>query len=195
MNVVFVGRADSPVLAYLREVEAHVASTSRRLHRADPRVRGADFLVSHGYRHWIQPRLLARFRGRAVNLHNSLLPWNRGMDAALWSFVDDTPKGVTIHHMDAGLDTGDILVQREVRFAGDETLRCAWWRLQAELVELFEEHWPMIREGRWPARPQPAGGSYHRSADRNTVADLLTEGWDTPVRALTARRNPQFLTP
>ena len=191
MNVIFVGRADSPVLAYLREVEAHVASTSRRLHRADPRVRRADFLVSHGYRHWIPPRLLARFPGRAVNLHNSLLPWNRGMDATLWSFVDDTPKGVTIHHMDAGIDTGDIIVQKEVRFAGDETLRSAYWRLQAKLVQLFEEHWPMIREGRCPARPQPAGGSYHFSGDRNTVADLLTEDWDTPVGALTARRNSE----
>ena len=195
MNVLFVGRADSPVLAYLREVEAHVASTSRRLHRADPRVRRADFLVSHGYRHRISARLLARFPGRAVNLHNSLLPWNRGMDATLWSFVDGTPKGVTIHHMDAGIDTGDIIVQKELRFAGDETLRSAWWRLQAELVQLFEDHWPMIRKGRCPGRPQPAGGSYHFSADRNAVVHLLTEGWDTPVSALTAPAQPGVLTP
>jgi methionyl-tRNA formyltransferase len=184
MRVLFLGRADSPVLAHLREAEDGVASTARRLHRADPRLRRAEFVVSHGYCHRVPAGVLRRFPRRAVNLHNALLPWNRGLDAALWSFVDGTPTGVTIHYMDAGIDTGDVVVQREVRFGRAETLRTAYWRLQTELLALFRKHWPAIRTGNCPASPQLGGGTYHFRSDRGAVAHLLTDGWDTPVNAL-----------
>jgi methionyl-tRNA formyltransferase len=187
MRVLFLGRAGSPVLAHLREVEAGVTWTRRRLHRADPRVRRADFLVSHGYLHRVDAGVLGRFRRRAINLHNALLPWNRGLAPILWSFVDGTPKGVTIHYMDAGIDTGDIIAQREVRFAGTETLRTAFWRLDEEMLTLFRQHWPAIRTGDCQASPQAGGGTYHFGSDRGAIADLLTDGWDTPVSALTRR--------
>jgi methionyl-tRNA formyltransferase len=193
MRVLFLGRADSPVLAHLREVEAGVAWTRRRLHGADPRVRWADFLVSHGYLHRVPPGVLKRLHRGAINLHNALLPWNRGLDAILWSFAQDTPKGVTIHHMDAGIDTGDIIAQREVRFEGTETLRTAFRRLDQEMLGLFREHWPAIRTGDCRARPQPVGGSYHFGSERGAVDHLLTDGWDTPVSALT--RQPAAAVP
>ena len=186
MRVLFVGPADSPVLAYLREVETAVSATARRLYAADPRVRRAEFLVSHRYLHRVEPRVLSRFEGRAVNLHNALLPWNRGLDSILWSFVDGTPQGVTIHHMDAGIDTGDVIAQRRLQFAGSATLREVYARHAAEMVALFREHWPAIRRGGCPAVPQPAGGSRHFGHERTRIADRLTRGLNTTVSDLTA---------
>jgi methionyl-tRNA formyltransferase len=70
-----------------------------------------DFVVSFGYRHIISARYINALHGRLINIHISLLPWNRGADPNFWSWFDRTPKGVTIHAIDAGVDTGDVLAQ------------------------------------------------------------------------------------
>ena len=185
--MLFLGPRDSPVLAYLREREEGVHATSRPLLRVDPRVRRADFLVSHLYLHRVRPWALERFPHRAVNLHNAMLPHNRGWHAVHWSVIDGTPSGVTIHYMDERLDTGDIVAQREVPLGAEMTLRTAWSALQAELLSLFEERWPAIRDGDCSATPQPPGGSYHRKSDLDAVEHLVTRGWDTTVGELRER--------
>lgn len=191
MRVLFAGPANSRVLAHLREVENTVSQTRRRLHAAAPRVRRADFLVSHLYTHRVGPAVLGRFPGRAVNLHHGLLPWNRGLDSVLWSIVDGTPKGVTIHHMDAGIDTGDIIAQRELGLADTDTLRQAWARFETELLDLFRQHWPAIREGDCPATPQPPGGSRHFGHERSRIVGRLVNGRETTLAELAAGGPPE----
>ena len=71
-----------------------------------------DFLVSYGYRYILKKDLLDLFPCKAVNLHISLLPYSRGAHPVLWSVMDGHPFGVTIHMLDQGLDTGNILFQR-----------------------------------------------------------------------------------
>ncbi|MGZ5199575.1 MAG: formyltransferase family protein [Telluria sp.] len=147
----------------------------------------ADFIVSYGYRHLIPADVLAAFGSRAVNLHISLLPWNRGADPNLWSFLEDTPKGVTIHVLERGIDTGPILAQLAVASDPHDTLKTSYERLAQAMVALFADTWGDIRSGRLPARAQSGAGTYHRTSDRSHVADLLTQGWDTPVAGLTGK--------
>jgi methionyl-tRNA formyltransferase len=109
MNVLFLGPTDSSVLDYLKSTEASVVQTTDPIDAAFFDRRPVDFLASHGYRHIIKPSVLDRLPRRAVNLHISYLPWNRGADPNLWSFIENTPKGVSIHYLDAGVDTGDII--------------------------------------------------------------------------------------
>jgi methionyl-tRNA formyltransferase len=145
---------------------------------------GVDWLVSYGYRYILREKVLEKFPRRAINLHIAYLPWNRGADPNLWSFLEDTPKGVTIHYMDPGIDTGEILAQREVTFGPDETLRTTYDKLTDAMVELFMEVWPEIRTGRRRSFVQPKGGTFHRIRDRAKVEHLLYKGWDTPVSFL-----------
>ncbi len=188
-DVLFLGPADAPLLAWLREREARVAQTAAAVSAASLAADGHDFLVSYGYRHILRPEVLALFPGRAVNLHISLLPWNRGADPNLWSFVEDTPKGVSIHYLDEGVDTGDLIAQQELRFdEPGETLASTHAALCAAVEALFREFWPAIREQRCPRRPQAPGGSLHRSRDRERLAPLLRLGWETPVAELVAAR-------
>jgi methionyl-tRNA formyltransferase len=58
----------------------------------------ADFIVSYGYRYMLRRPIIGTVP--AINLHISYLPWNRGADSNLWSWIDGTPKGVTIHDID-----------------------------------------------------------------------------------------------
>lgn len=140
-----------------------------------------DWIVSYGYRHIIRAPVLDVFPSRVVNLHISYLPWNRGADPNLWSWVDDTPKGVTLHLVDAGLDTGPIISQEEVDFDDDETLATSHTRLQAAAETLFHRTWPLFRDGLLEPRQQPGGGSFHRLRERTSISASLPAGWDTPV--------------
>ena len=90
----------------------------------------------------------------------------------------------SIHYLDAGIDTGDVIAQRLVEFEAAETLRSSYARLQAEIARLFAEHWSRIRTGHCSAAKQAGAGSFHRVADRDKVAHLLTNGWDTSVADL-----------
>ncbi|MFC7786075.1 phosphoribosylglycinamide formyltransferase [Rossellomorea sp. GCM10028870] len=83
---------------------------------------GVDFIVLAGYMRLIGPTLLESFGGRIVNIHPSLLPSFPGKDA-IGQAIDGGVKitGVTIHYVDAGMDTGEIIAQEIVRVTTGET--------------------------------------------------------------------------
>lgn len=124
-------------------------------------------VISYNYRHIISPEVIEAVKGKIINMHISILPWNRGASPNIWSIIDDTPKGVTIHILDAGLDTGDILLQKELNFDEDkETLRSSYEQLNYEIVKLLQDNWEYIWREEWKPKKQPLGGSKH------TVKDL-----------------------
>ncbi|MDZ4177736.1 MAG: formyltransferase family protein [Coriobacteriia bacterium] len=140
-----------------------------------------DFIVSYGYKHIIRPEVLVAVGRRAVNLHISLLPWNRGYHPNVWSFLEDTPKGVTIHVIDEGVDTGEILVQDSVTFGHGETLSSSYALLSERIEQLFRSNWDAIKAGELTSRPQEGEGSCHREADLTDYEHVLSNGWNTPV--------------
>lgn len=141
----------------------------------------ADLIVSFGYRHIFKASTLAKLARPAINVHISFLPWNRGADPNFWSWFDRTPKGVTIHYIDVGIDTGAILAQQPIKFDDGETLATSYEKLIQHAVDLFSATWPMIREDRLSGQPQRSTGSYHRKADKYPFWNLLPLGYDTPV--------------
>jgi phosphoribosylglycinamide formyltransferase-1 len=77
--------------------------------------RGAELVVLAGYMQLLSAPFVQRFRNRVVNVHPALLPAFPGLDAigqALAAGVETT--GVTVHFVDEGIDTGPVIVQREV---------------------------------------------------------------------------------
>jgi methionyl-tRNA formyltransferase len=188
-RVLFLGRDDSGALAHLRSVEPDVVALAPDAEVTAATVAAlapADIVV-HGFRRLLGADVLGLLPGHVVNLHISLLPYNRGADPNLWSVLEDTPAGVTIHHVDPGLDTGDIIAQRELHFSDDETLASSYAALQDAMTELFVATWPAIRAGTAPRHPQTGPSTSHRSRDRAAVEHLLTDGWQTPLGALRGR--------
>lgn len=182
MNVLFLGPSDNALIGYMETKGDRVRSFDKffRWNDIPPFY---DCLVSYGYQ-YILPKQVLDFFPLAINLHISMLPWNRGADPNLWSWIEDTPKGVTIHHIDEGVDTGDIIAQWAVQFGPDETLATSYQLLKQAIDQLFVDTWPSIRNGTAPRIKQPEGGSFHRKSDRAKVEHLLTKGWDTPVAEL-----------
>ena len=154
------------------------------IHSTNVELKRSDLLVSYGYRHLIRSEQLTFFSRPPINLHISLLPWNRGADPNLWSFLEDSPKGISIHTMDRGLDTGSLLLQKEIQFSENETLQSSYDKLQHQIQLLFQSHWKALRNGEIATTPQKGQGSLHRLVDKKPYLPLLSLGWNTPVRNL-----------
>jgi phosphoribosylglycinamide formyltransferase-1 len=83
---------------------------------------GASTVVLAGYMQLLTPAFLARFPGRILNVHPSLLPAYPGptpIEDALADGASET--GVTVHVVDEGVDSGPILVQEPVAVKYDDT--------------------------------------------------------------------------
>ncbi len=132
------------------------------------------FIISYNYSHIVQPEIINRFPHRIINLHISLLPWNRGASPNIWSFLDGTPSGVTIHQLSEGLDTGDILLQEETSFDyAKETLKSSYNKLHTLIQRLFKDNWEVIKDGSVVPRRQGGAFTYHRAADLQPYKDIL----------------------
>ncbi|WP_431029191.1 formyltransferase family protein [Lysinibacillus sp. LZ02] len=141
-----------------------------------------DLVISYGYRYIISEEIINIMKNKIINLHISYLPWNRGADPNFWSFLENTKKGVSIHLIDEGIDTGDILIQKEVTFTDNDTLRTSYNKLSIAIEALFIEHWSKIRLGKYiPIKQNLNEGSIHFSKDKQLYTYLLTDGWDTPI--------------
>jgi phosphoribosylglycinamide formyltransferase 1 len=72
----------------------------------------ADWLILAGYMRLLSPMLIQAYPRHIVNIHPSLLPKYRGLDAVGQALNEkERIYGLTIHYVDEGMDTGEIIVQ------------------------------------------------------------------------------------
>lgn len=114
-----------------------------------------------------EPLLALAPRG-AVNVHGSLLPAYRGMAPIQWSLIHGCrTTGVTTMLMDEGVDTGPMLLRREVPVAPGETAGELFDRLAETGGELLVETLDRLEAGDLEPTPQPAqGASYAPRVDK-----------------------------
>lgn len=186
MNILFLGPPCFTILQMLNRTN-NVVQTEEKIDILSILPK-PDFIISYGYKHILSKEVVSEFKGRAINLHISYLPYNKGADPNFWSWFDDTPKGVTIHEIDEGIDTGKIIVQKLVKMGEYETLSTSYVKLKNEIEELFIENWDVIK--------MRGVGTYHKKADLEQHKHLLTKGWDTPVYQIqqSLRESPIFNT-
>jgi methionyl-tRNA formyltransferase len=96
-----------------------------------------------------------------LNTHPSLLPYCRGKDPNFWAIVESAPYGVTLHHVNAAIDAGDIAFQKEISVSWTDTGETLYQKALTAMVALFEEALPTIVHGSIPRIPQTDAGSLH----------------------------------
>jgi len=106
-----------------------------------------DVGVSVLYTHILSPAVISAFPRGIVNLHPSLLPYNRGVHPVFWAVVDGLPAGVTLHYIDEGVDTGDIVAQKHVEYTDDDVCRDIYNRCMQEGYWLVVRHWRDVADG------------------------------------------------
>ncbi|MBZ5665953.1 MAG: methionyl-tRNA formyltransferase [Acidobacteriia bacterium] len=127
---------------------------------------GADAIIVVGYGRIIPQWMIDLPRLGNLNLHASLLPKYRGAAPIQWAIASgESVTGVTTMRIDAGLDTGDILMQREIPIGTEDTAETLGPRLAAIGAELMVETLRGLETGQ--ARPTPQDQS------RATLAPIL----------------------
>ncbi|MGI6495793.1 MAG: phosphoribosylglycinamide formyltransferase [Kiritimatiellia bacterium] len=124
------GRAEERYIAFLRE-------------------HGAEAVVLAGFMRIVKTGLLEAFPDRVLNIHPALLPAFPGI-AAWKQALDYGAKvaGVTVHFVDAGTDTGPIILQRTVPVMDDDTPESLHARIQAEEHVAYPEALRRLAAGR-----------------------------------------------
>ena len=129
---------------------------------AEVQALGAELIVVMAYGQILPKGVLDAAKIACLNLHASLLPRWRGA-APIQAAIEagDEKTGVAVMFMDEGLDTGDVLLMREIAIAPDETGGTLHNRL-ADIAPLaLADAVALLREGRAPRTPQAAEGVTH----------------------------------
>jgi len=160
-----------------------VCTVSEKLSLSALRTIAPQYIVSYNYLHIITPDIIQWMDGNIVNLHISYLPWNKGTHPNFWAFLEETPHGVTIHQIDAGLDTGGIYAQQELWFSpSEETFQSSYQKLHEAIQQLFCKVWPDIKSGALQPVPQIAGGSFHKRKDLEPINSIFPIDWNMNVQ-------------
>ena len=111
---------------------------------------GVDTVVLAGFMRIVKPKLLAAFPNRVLNIHPALLPAFPGVHS--WTQALDygcKVAGVTVHFVDAGTDSGPIIVQKCVPVLEDDTPESLHARIQVQEHVAYPEALRIIAEGKY----------------------------------------------
>lgn len=139
-----------------------------------------DIIYSVYYRHLLPDALLKSVRIGAFNLHGSLLPKYRGRAPVNWVIVNgESEAGLTLHHMVARADAGDMVAQRACTIEDSDTALTLYRKLVPLGADIIRENHPLIVTGRAPRTKQDLeAGSYF---GRRGPADGRID-WRWPAR-------------
>ena len=154
--------APSPVkkLAAARGIQVD-QPTSLRDARAQAELKrfGADVIVVAAYGLILPQPVLELSRYGAVNIHASLLPrWRGATPIQRALLAGDRDTGISIMQMDAGLDTGPVLMQEKIPILEDDTTGTLHDRLAELGAKLIVQALDALEAGGVNATPQPAEG-------------------------------------
>lgn len=132
-----------------------------------------DIGISILFGYILKQAVLDLLANGCINLHPSYLPYNRGAFPNVWSIVEGTPAGATLHYIDRGIDTGDILARVPVKVEPFDTGASLYAKLEDASLELFKKTWPEIRSANVERIPQqPNQGTMHRVKDVEQIDEI-----------------------
>lgn len=132
-----------------------------------------DIALSILFDYILKPSFIELFEEGVINLHPAYLPYNRGQYPNVWSIVEGTPAGTTLHYIDESIDTGDIIGRKRVEVEPVDTGKTLYHKLEDASLELFKELWPKIKNGTAPRIPQDSDeGTYHRTKDVEQIDEI-----------------------
>ena len=137
------------------------------------RVLNPDIILSVFFNYILKREIIGVPRLGCINLHPAYLPYGKGQYPNVWSIVEGTLAGATLHYIqDEGIDTGDIIAQKAVPVDFTDTGESLYRKLETACIELFKENWEAIKNGTNRRIPQPDGGTYHITGDVRKIDEI-----------------------
>lgn len=122
-----------------------------------------DFIFGVHFPYIIKKEILNIPKKGFLNLHPSFLPFNRGWHTPSWAILEKTPIGATLHFMSESLDTGDVIIQRQLDIAPHDTANSLYQKLKKLELNVFMEALPNLLSGKIQRTPlNIANGTVHK---------------------------------
>jgi methionyl-tRNA formyltransferase len=129
----------------------------------------SDFILSFGFRKIISENIIKKLKKPIFNIHLSYLPFNRGAHPNFWSFIENTPAGVSIHKIDKGIDTGNVILRKKIYFNTSlnkfSTFKKTYNFLFLEAEKLFKKNFNKIYNKKYKKILSNHKGTFHYKKD------------------------------
>lgn len=103
-----------------------------------------DYIIGVHFPYIISKDILDIPKYGFINLHPAYLPYNRGWHTPSWAILEKTKIGGTLHFMDESVDSGDIILQKEIEILPNDTANTLYKRIKDCEIEVFKEAWPLL---------------------------------------------------
>lgn len=129
----------------------------------------------------IKGELLEKGRLGIINLHGGLSPEYRGADCTFWALHNKEPEkvGCTIHYINAGIDTGNIIAHVSPEIKDDDDELTLFWRAVFDSTDTYIELLEKLNKGTVPGTTQTEKGALYQVKDRTLkhekTLDILLE--------------------
>tara|TARA_Y100001970_G_C14160537_1_gene818280 strand:+ start:818 stop:1417 length:600 start_codon:yes stop_codon:yes gene_type:complete len=142
-----------------------------------------DLLITFNYRLLLKKNILRHLKRPAINLHVSYLPFNRGCHPNFWSFVENSPKGVSIHEISKKVDKGPIIYRKKITFninkKSNENFSKTYKILLSQIQKLFSKNINQILSRKYNIKKQRKNGSFHY---RNELPKFMKNNWNIKIK-------------
>ncbi|HSI88871.1 MAG TPA: methionyl-tRNA formyltransferase [Pyrinomonadaceae bacterium] len=136
---------------------------------------------------WSYPMILPRRvieipRLGSINLHMGLLPHYRGVNGLKWALLnDESETGITLHYIDEGIDTGDMISRVSFPIGEDDDLVSLMKKARFAGMHLIKNIWPQLVNGKIKAMPQDEADAGYYSAAMEPPREV---DWSRPAHEI-----------
>lgn len=190
-NILFLGyrKNKTKIINFLRNKKFNVVELGNKQITKSILKKNFILIISFGYKRIIKESIIKKLNRPIINLHMSFLPFNKGAHPNFWSFVENTPKGITIHEISNGIDDGDIIFQKKFKLdpylEKFSTFKKTYNYLFDALEILFMENFEKIINHTYSTKKQGKFFTFHRKSD--LPKDLIN--WDTVINKYINKQN------
>lgn len=137
---------------------------------------GLDFLFLAWWPNIVGNTIIQAPKTGVINLHPSLLPYQRGRHYSFWNLVEDTPFGVSIHFVKEEVDAGDIIFQSVIEKSWEDTGESLFHRAKGEILYLFKGAYEKIVRGEYTLIKQNLSeGTFHYGDEIQDISRIDLE--------------------
>ena len=111
-----------------------------------------DVILVVFWRFLLKQELIKIPKYGAINFHMGYLPFNRGANPNVWSIIDNTPAGCSIHKINKDIDSGWIIAQKKVDHYLEDTAKDLYLRIFSNFLKLFKKKWTIIKRNKFKGK-------------------------------------------
>lgn len=159
-----ISRGQESIFKAATDLKVSISSPNRITSKILDEIREScpDIIISAYYRKIFPKELIDIPNLGVINIHPSLLPEYRGPVPTAWAILNGEKEfGITIHKVDSGIDTGNILVQQKYKINDNETGHDLYLRAMDLGAKLFIKNFNKIIQKKITPKKQKKGGSYY----------------------------------